>query len=127
MEYDQRVIIRFLLNEGVDIRDIVDRLQAQFGKHAYKLQTIQFWIIEVRFGRQDLHDEIHIGRPPLDDLDIKILAVLDKSLFESACSISETLHVAHSIILLHLHDSISFRSFHLYWVTHLLMYDLREK
>jgi hypothetical protein len=30
-------------------------------------------------------------------------------------------------MLLHLHDSISFRSFHLHWVPHLLMHDLREK
>jgi hypothetical protein len=127
MKYDQRLIIGFLLNEGIDIRDIADRLQAQFDKHADKLRTIQFWITEVQFGRQDLHDEIHTGIPPLDDLDIKILAVLDKSLFESAYSISETLHVAHSMTLLHLYDSISFRSFYLYWVRHLLTHDLREK
>jgi hypothetical protein len=31
MEYDQRVIIKILLNERADARDITDRLQAQFG------------------------------------------------------------------------------------------------
>jgi hypothetical protein len=34
MEYDQRVIIKFLLNEETDARDIADRMQAQFGEHA---------------------------------------------------------------------------------------------
>jgi hypothetical protein len=121
MKYDQRVIIRFLWKEGIDAHEIIHRLQEQFGEHAYKLRTVRFWITEIRLGRQDLHDEIRIGRLPLDDLDdlndlddldAKILAILDKSPFESARSIAETLHVAHSAMLLHLHDSIGFRSFH---------------
>jgi hypothetical protein len=56
------------------------RLQAQFGEYADKLWTIWFRIAEVRFVRQGLHDEIRTGRPPLDGLDAKILAILDKSL-----------------------------------------------
>jgi hypothetical protein len=127
MEYDQRVIIKFLLNEKANARDIVDRLQIQFGEHVYKLQMVQFWITDVWFGRQDLHDEICTERPPLDDLDAKIMAILDKSPFKSTHSITETLHTAHSTVLLHLHDFVGFRSFHLRWVQHLLMHDLREK
>jgi hypothetical protein len=42
MEYDQRVIIRFLLNEGPDAYDIADKLQAQFGEHIYALRMIRF-------------------------------------------------------------------------------------
>jgi hypothetical protein len=115
MEYDQRVIIKFLLNEGADVRDIADRLQEQFGEYIYKVQTVQFWIAEVRLGRQYLYDEIRIGKSPLDDFDAKILAILDKSHFESARSIAETLRVAHPIMLLYLHNSIGFKSFHLHW------------
>jgi hypothetical protein len=114
MEHDQRASIKFLLNEGTDTRDIVDRLQVQFSEHAYKFRMVQFWIPGVQLGRQDLHDEICTGKHPLDDLDAEILAVLDKSPFESARSIAETLRVAYSTVLLHLHDSIGFRSFHLH-------------
>jgi hypothetical protein len=35
MEYDQRVIIKFLWNDGVDARQIAARLQVQFAKHIY--------------------------------------------------------------------------------------------
>jgi hypothetical protein len=63
----------------------------------------------------------------LDDRDAKILAILNKSLFESARSIAETLRVADSTVLLHVHDSIGFRSFYLHWLPHLLTYDFREK
>jgi hypothetical protein len=35
--------------------------------------------------------------------------------------------IAHSTVLLHLHDFVGFKSFHLHWVPHLLTHDLREK
>jgi hypothetical protein len=81
----------------------------------------------VRFGRQDLHDEIRSGRTPLGDIDAKILAILNKSPFASAHSIAERLGVAHVTVLDHLHLSIWFKSFHLRWVPHLLAEDLRGK
>jgi hypothetical protein len=115
MEYDQRVIIRFLHNERADAHNITQRLQAQFSQDAYTLRTVQFWIGEIRHGRQDLHDENRIGRRPLDDLDAKILTILDISLFESAGSIAETLYADLATVLWRLHDSIGFRSFHLHW------------
>jgi hypothetical protein len=105
-EYDQRVIIRFLSNEGIAADEIVTRFQAQFAEHAYKLRTVRLWIGEVRFGRQDLHDEIRTGRPPLDDIDAKILAILDKSPFGSARSIAERLFVSHTTGLYYLHLSV---------------------
>jgi hypothetical protein len=110
-----------------DCRQIADRLQAQFGEHAYKLRAVQFRITEVRLDHQDLHDKIRTRRAPLDDLDVKILAILNISPFESARPIAEALRIAHSTVLLYLHHSIDFRSFHLHWVPHLLAQDLREK
>jgi hypothetical protein len=72
-------------------------------------------------SRQDLHNENRTARSPPDDIDAKILAIWDKSPFDSTRSIGETLYIVHSTVLLHLHDSIGFRSFHLLWVPHLLM------
>jgi hypothetical protein len=61
MEYDQRVIIKFLYNEAADARQIVIGLQVQFGEHSYQLRMVQFWIAEIRRSCQDLHDEILSG------------------------------------------------------------------
>jgi hypothetical protein len=127
IEYDQRVIIRFLWNEGIDANQITARLQEQFNKHAYKLRTVWFWIAEVWFGCQDNHDEIRAGKSPLDDLDAKILAILDKSPFESACSISERLRIGNAIVFEYLLVSIGLKSFHLRWIPHLLTDDLHSK
>jgi hypothetical protein len=74
-----------------------------------------------------LYDEIRTGRLRLDDLDTKILAILDKSPFKSAHLIAERLFVAFPTVLRYLHDSISFKSLHLHCVLHLLTNDLREK
>jgi hypothetical protein len=127
MEYDQRVIIRFLWNKEIDANQIAARLQTQFDEHAYKLRTVRFRIVGVWFGRQNLHDEIRTGRPSLDDLDAKTLAILDKSPFESVCSIAERLSVGHAIVFEHLHVSIGFKSFHLCRVPYLLTNNLRQK
>jgi hypothetical protein len=128
MEYDQRVIIKFTWNERANARQILARLQAQFVEHAYQLRTVQSWITEIRPGCQDLYDGIRRGRPPLDDdLDCKILAIFDKSPFESAQSIVERLIIAHSTVLQYLHGPFGFKSFHLRWVPHLLTDDLRQK
>jgi hypothetical protein len=101
MAYDQRMVVKFLFTERTDARDIADRLQTQFREHTYKFQTVRFWITKVRLGHQDFHDEIRTRKPPLKDLDAKILAILDKSPFESTRSIAETLRVAHLKVLLH--------------------------
>jgi hypothetical protein len=115
MKDDQRMIIRFLWNEAINTHEMTHKLPTQFDEHIYKLRTIQFWITKVWAGRQDLHDKMRTGRLPLDNLDAKILAIFDKSLFESTRSIVETLRIAHSIVLMQLHDSIDFISLHLHW------------
>jgi hypothetical protein len=93
MEYDQRIITKFLWNERADARQIVSILQEKFGEHFYQFRMVKFWIAEIRRRRQDIHDEIRREWPPLDDFDPKILAILDKSPFESSRSIAERLTV----------------------------------
>jgi hypothetical protein len=65
------VVIRFFWTEGIGANEIAIRLQAQFAENAYKLRTVEFWSTEVWVGRQDLHDEISTGKPPLDGIDAK--------------------------------------------------------
>jgi hypothetical protein len=114
MDHVQRVVIKFLWKEKANASQIAARLQEQFFEHAYPLRTVQFWITEIWRGRQDLHDEMRSGTGPLDDLDGKNWAILDKSPFESAHSMAERLLVAYSIVLQYLHESIWFKLLHLH-------------
>jgi hypothetical protein len=50
MEYEQRVIIKFFFNDGLDPRQIVENLEAQFHEDAYSLRAVQFWIGERQRG-----------------------------------------------------------------------------
>jgi hypothetical protein len=127
MEDDQTVIIKFLWNERADARQIVTILQAELGENSYQLRTVQFWIGEIRRCCQDLHDEMRSRRPPLDDLDSKILVILEKSPFGSSRSMAQRLAVVQSIVLWHLHESIAIKSFHLRCVPHQSTDDLRQK
>jgi hypothetical protein len=81
MDFEQRVIIRFLFKESIDANDIHTRLLAQFGDEAYSLRSVQRWCKYVRQGRELMHDEPRSGRPPVDFLDIQILSNLEKTLF----------------------------------------------
>jgi transposase len=127
MEYEQGVIVRFLLNEGSDTRQIAEGLRAKFHEDAYPLRTVQFWIMEVRLGREDLHDEPRMGRPSAEDLTAKIQELLDQNPFESARAMAETLQVSHSTVLKHLHEDFHFQSFHFCSVSHPLREGLREQ
>jgi hypothetical protein len=113
MEYDQRVIIWFLCKERVSPEDIHARLEAQFRDVIYSERSARRWCeyIQVRQGREDLHDEVRSGKPPIDFLDIRILALLDKQPFHLASSTAEALCVSHLIILSHLRESLVMKIF----------------
>jgi hypothetical protein len=50
MDYEQRVIVRFLYKEGVLPVEIHTRVKAQFGEDAYSLRSVQHWCQLVRQG-----------------------------------------------------------------------------
>jgi hypothetical protein len=81
MEYDQRVIIRFLYKERFSPGDIHTCLEAQLGDAIYSERSIWGWCQYVLQGREGLRNEVRSGRPPIDFLDIRILALLDEQLF----------------------------------------------
>jgi hypothetical protein len=77
MEYEQRVIIKFLFNDGLDPRQIVKKLESQFQKDGCLLPAVQFWIGEVRRGREDLLNELWPGSPSEEHITSKIQELLD--------------------------------------------------
>jgi hypothetical protein len=52
MEYEQRVIIRFLLQEDANANDIHTRPQAQFTDGAYSIRTVRHWRQFIRQGEK---------------------------------------------------------------------------
>jgi DNA-binding transcriptional ArsR family regulator len=69
---------------------------------------------------------VRSGRPPIDFLDIRILALLDEWPFHSVYSIAETLGVSHPTIMSHLRESLRMNNFHFRWIPHNLTTSLRQ-
>jgi hypothetical protein len=65
-----------------------------------------------------LYDEVQSGRPRIDFLDIRILALPDEQPYHSAFLIPEAVGVSHITILSHLRESPDTKVFHLRWILH---------
>jgi hypothetical protein len=127
IEYEQRVVIRFLLQEDANMDNIHRRLQAQFTDNGYSIGSVRRWCQFIRQGREDIHDDPRSGHPPTDLVDTKILSTLKRRPFHSAYSLVEILSVSYSTILCHLLDSLGMENFHLRWVPHELTPNLHRR
>jgi hypothetical protein len=117
MDFEQRVIIRFLFKENLDANDIHTRLLAQLGDEDDSLRSVQRWYQYVRQGRELMHHEPRSGTAPVDFFDIQILSNLEKYPFHSADPLAEILKMSHAMMLKHLHDALGMKYFHLRWTT----------
>jgi hypothetical protein len=53
MDYERRVIMRFLCKEGVLPAEIHTKVEAEFGEDAYSLCSVQRWFRFAQRGRED--------------------------------------------------------------------------
>jgi hypothetical protein len=127
MEYDQRIIVRFLHKDGVQSDQIRTRLKAQFEDDTYSLRSVQLWCQYVRQGREDLRDEERSGKPSLEFIDSKIIACHNSDPFHPAYSIAEAIGISHSTVLNHLRDSLGMKNFHFRCIPQSLIDDLRQR
>jgi hypothetical protein len=112
MEYDQRVITRFLCKERVSPEEIHVRLAVQFGDATYSERGVRRWCQYGQQERKDLHDDVRFARPLTDFLDIRIMALLDEQPCHSADLIVQALVVSHSTVLCHLRESLGMKNCH---------------
>jgi hypothetical protein len=83
-----RVIIRFFRPA-----EIHQRLVAQPCKDLYSKPSVEWWRAQFVCGREEAEDDYRSGRPPIDHLDINILACLESKPFQSADSLPEVFGV----------------------------------
>jgi hypothetical protein len=69
---------------------------------------------------------VRSGRPPIDFLDIRILALLDEQPFYSDYSIAEALCASYSTPLSHFRKSLGWKILYLLWIPHELTASLRQ-
>jgi hypothetical protein len=78
MESEQRVIVKFRFNDGLDARQITEELRLQFDENAYSFHMVRFCIGEVPRGREDLNDLPRLGKPSDEHITATIQQLLDE-------------------------------------------------
>jgi hypothetical protein len=67
-----------------------------------------------------LQDDPTSRKLPIDDLEAKIIACLEREPYSSGNSLAETLEVSPAAVLSRLHHSLDLQNFQLHWVSHRL-------
>jgi hypothetical protein len=84
----QRYVIKFLCAKKFVLDRIVAKLASAYGEQAYAKKAVEYWIQQVKLGRLDMEDKVKHGRPPLGDVDVRILACLGHGSVSSVHSIT---------------------------------------
>jgi hypothetical protein len=126
MSYEQLVIIQFLHKEKVHPTQTHRKLAAQYGLETYSLRSVQYWCQLFDCERQNLHNDPRSARSPINHLDAKIIACIERESFSSADSLAEALDVSLATVLSRLHNSLAMNNFYLRWVPNQLTDDLPQ-
>jgi hypothetical protein len=122
MEIDPRYVVSYLHRKGMKLPAIVAEIAAAYYEDEFDENILKYWLHEIKLHRSDLSD-----RPPLEDIDARVLRVLEAEPWSSVRTIAEFLKIPASTAHLHLITSLNMKSRHFKWVPHLLDGDSRAK
>jgi hypothetical protein len=97
-EIDQRYEIKFLYSKKFALDRIVAELASVSGEQAYAKKMVEYCIQQIKLGRSDMEDEAKHGRPPLDDVDARIMACPSYEPLYSIRSIARALDLAPATV-----------------------------
>jgi hypothetical protein len=95
---EQRHVIKVLYAKKFVLGRIGAELASAYGEHASAKKAVERRIHEVKLRRSDMGNEAKHGRPPLDDVDARILACLSNEPFSSIRSIVQALGLAPATV-----------------------------
>jgi transposase len=127
MEIEQRHMVSCLHHKGMKLLATVAELSAVDHEDAFDENRVKYWVHQIKLHRSDLSDRPSFGRPPLKDIDARILQVLEAESWYSIRMIAEFLGIPASTAHLHLTISLNIKSRHFKWVPHFLDDDFRIK
>jgi hypothetical protein len=77
MEIEEKYVVSYLHRKGIKLSAIVAGLAAVYHAEAFDENIVKYWLHEIKLHHFDLHDRPNSGRPPLEDIDARILQVLE--------------------------------------------------
>jgi hypothetical protein len=127
MEIEQIYVVSYLHRKGMKRSAMVAEPAAVYHEDIIDENKGKYLLHEIKLHRFDLSDRPSAGRPPLEDIDIRILQVLEAEPWSSVRTIAELLKIYPSTVHLHLTTSLNMKSRHFKCVPHFLNDDLRAK
>jgi hypothetical protein len=76
LEIEQRYVVSYLHRKGMKLPAIVAERAAVYHKDAFDENRVKYWLHEIKLHRSDLIDRPGFGRSPLEDIDGRILQIL---------------------------------------------------
>jgi hypothetical protein len=106
---------------------IIAELTTVYREDAFDENRMKYCLHEIKLHRSDLSDRPSSGWSPLEDIDARILQILEAKPWSSVRTIAEFLQIPVSLVHLYLTTSLNMKSRHFKWLLHSLDDDLRAK
>jgi transposase len=127
LQIEQRYVVSYLHCKGMKLPAIVAELAAVQHEDAFGQNRVKYWRHEMKLHGSDLSDRPRSGRASLEDIDARILQVLETEPWSLVQIIAEFLKIPASAVHLHLITSLNMKGRHFKWVPHFLDDYLRAK
>jgi hypothetical protein len=98
MGFEQRHVVSSPHLKEMKLPAIVAELAAVYYKDAFNKNKVKYWPHEIMLHRSDLSDPPSSGRSPLEDIDARILKVLEAEPRSSVRTIAELLKIPASTV-----------------------------
>jgi hypothetical protein len=127
MKIKQRYVVNSLHHMEMILPPIVAELAVVYHEDAFDENRVKYWPYEIKLSRSDLSDQSSSGPPLLEDIDARILHVLEAEPWSSVRTTAEFLKILASTVHLHPTTSLNMESRHFKWTPRFLNDDLRTK
>jgi hypothetical protein len=121
MEIEQRYMVSYLHRKGMKLPAIVAGSAAVYPEDAFNENKVKCWLHETKLYCSDLRRRPNPSRAPLEDINARILQVLEAEPWSSVGTIAEFLKILASTLHLHLTSSLNMKSQHFKWFRIFLM------
>jgi hypothetical protein len=106
MEIGQRHAVSYLHRKGMKLPAIVAEPAAVYHEDAFDESRMKYWLHQIKLHRSHLSDRASSGRPPLEDINARILQILEVESWSSLRTIAEFFKIFASTVHLHLTTSL---------------------
>jgi hypothetical protein len=127
MEIDQRSVVSYFHCKGMKLPAIVAELAAVYHEDAFDESRVKYWPHEIKLNCSDLSDRPSSGRAPPEDIDVRILKVLEAGPWFWVQMIAWFLKIPPPTGRPHRTTSLNMKSRHFNWVPHFRNDDLTAK